>query len=118
MKTNRIFFLSILSGILLGIVFSKFNFYYLVWIALIPYFIALISSKNYKESALIGFWFGFVYFLIVLYWIISLYQWGGFWVYVGWILLSVFQTFYIILFSITYLIYFIFGIITFCNKKV
>ncbi|MDA7857875.1 apolipoprotein N-acyltransferase [bacterium] len=61
--------LSIFSGILLILVFPKFNLSWLAWIALVPLFFA-ISKRNLKESFALGFLTGFVAYLGILYWIV------------------------------------------------
>lgn len=58
---------SVISGILLGLSFQKFNFYLLAWIAFIP-LIYCIYKNNLKYSALYGFVTGIIYSLIAFNW--------------------------------------------------
>ena len=58
---------SVISGILLGLSFQKFNFYFLAWIAFIP-LIYCIYKNNLKYSALYGFVTGIMYSLIAFNW--------------------------------------------------
>ena len=88
------------SGILLALAFPKANLYWLAWVGLVPFFLALSRSKNYKESLLCGFFFGLFFFGIHLFWINSLFQFAGWFVALGWIALTLVQVLYVILFVI------------------
>jgi apolipoprotein N-acyltransferase len=59
---------SIMSGVLLFLSFPKFDFYYLIWISLIPLLYA-IKGKNLSEAFLAGFITGIVYNTGIIYWI-------------------------------------------------
>ena len=93
---------SIISGVLLGLAFPKFSLWWLAWIALVPFFYALNNAKNLKESSACAFAFGLVFFGINLFWITSLFRFAGWWVVIGWLALALFQSVFIILFSIFY----------------
>ena len=58
---------SVISGILLGLSFQKFNFYLFAWIAFIP-LIYCIYKNNLKYSVLYGFVMGIAYSLIAFNW--------------------------------------------------
>ena len=60
--------LALLSGILLVLIFPKFNLSFLAWVALIPLFLAL-EGRSLKESFSLGFLSGLVSFMGILYWI-------------------------------------------------
>ena len=60
--------LALLSGILLVLIFPKFNLSLLAWVALIPLFLAL-EGRSLKESFSLGFLSGLVSFMGILYWI-------------------------------------------------
>jgi apolipoprotein N-acyltransferase len=94
--------MSIVSGILLALAFPKFNLFWIAWIALVPFFIALGKAKNWKESAVCGFLFGVVFFGIHLFWVNSLFRFAGWWVILGWVALVLFQTLFIVLFVLVF----------------
>ena len=71
MITKNNIIASILSGILLIIVFPKFSIHYLVWFALIPLIWAIKNEKNIKNSFLLGWCCGRVFFIGLLYWLVS-----------------------------------------------
>lgn len=58
---------SIISGILLALSFQKFNFYFLAWIAFVP-FIYCIYKSNIKYSIIYGFITGIIFSLISFNW--------------------------------------------------
>jgi len=89
---------SVISGLLLALAFPKFNLYWLSWIALVPFFIALTKAKSWKESLLCGLLFGLVFFGINLFWLNTLFRFVGGWIVLGWIALILFQTLFILLF--------------------
>jgi len=61
--------LALLSGILLVLIFPKFNLSFLAWVALVPLFLAL-EGKNLRESFNLGFLAGLTSFTGILYWIV------------------------------------------------
>jgi apolipoprotein N-acyltransferase len=70
------FLLAALSGLLLIISFAPYDFYYVAWCALVPFFISL-WGKSGKRALLLGLTMGFVYFLGTTYWVYnSLYNYG------------------------------------------
>ncbi len=87
-KIDRRYILSGLSGLLAGLAYTKpyihmgsgFDFGFMVWVSLIPLFYVLFDFQNnpqhnlkLKEIFLSWFCAGFVYFLFVFRWLISLY---------------------------------------------
>jgi apolipoprotein N-acyltransferase len=60
--------LAFLSGILLVLIFPKFNLSFLAWVALVPLFLA-VEGRNLKESFNLGFLAGLTSFVGILYWI-------------------------------------------------
>ncbi|MCC6758694.1 MAG: apolipoprotein N-acyltransferase [Candidatus Omnitrophica bacterium] len=62
-------FLSILSAVFLVCSFPNFNFYFLVWVGLVPFFI-LLDAKSPKAAFLWGWLTGFLFFLGTHYWLI------------------------------------------------
>ncbi|MCX5748826.1 MAG: apolipoprotein N-acyltransferase [Candidatus Saganbacteria bacterium] len=91
--------LSVISGLLLTLCFPKFGISILVWIALVPFFVSIYSSKNIKQALFYAFIFGMCYFGGVLFWVSLISRWVGGFGYVAWVLLSIYQTFYIMLFA-------------------
>lgn len=68
---------SILSGAALIFCFPKFDFYWLAWIALVP-FLASLPGKKAAEAFRSGLLMGIIYFFGTLYWIYnSINQYGG-----------------------------------------
>ncbi|KPJ68815.1 hypothetical protein AMJ44_05340, partial [candidate division WOR-1 bacterium DG_54_3] len=85
---------------LLALAFPKFNLYWLAWIALVPFFIALRRSKGLGESLLCGLFFGIFFFGIHLSWVTSLFRFVEWWIILGWAALVLYQTLFIFLFVI------------------
>lgn len=92
--------LSLGSGLLLALAFPKVDFYWLAWIALVPFFWALNHSEDLKQTLLCGFLFGVSFFGIHLFWVTTLFRFVGWWVVLGWVGLVLFQTLFILLFSL------------------
>jgi len=67
-KTKK-FLLACLSGLLLCIIFPKFDMEILAWVSLVPLLFA-IQRENLLTSLYLGFTTGFVSFLGILYWVI------------------------------------------------
>jgi apolipoprotein N-acyltransferase len=64
-------FLSCLSGVLVFTSFPKFNLFFPIFFSLIPFLYAVSKSENIKESAILGFVFGFSLNLGAFYWLIK-----------------------------------------------
>ncbi|MFH1683668.1 MAG: apolipoprotein N-acyltransferase [Candidatus Margulisiibacteriota bacterium] len=90
--------LSAVSGCLLSLAFPKANLFWLAWLALIPFFIALYRAKNLKQLLVCGLSFGVIFFGIHLFWMTTLFRFVQLWIVLGWICLVLFQTFFILLF--------------------
>ena len=84
----HIYSLPALSGVLLAACFPVFNFYLLVWFALIPLF---LSARNDAppRAALRFFVAGFIFHAILLQWMIANIMWAGGWAVIGQQLLCV-----------------------------
>lgn len=91
--------LSALSGLMLALAFPKFNLFWLAWVALIPFFIALGKTESWKEALFSGIFFGVTFFGIHLFWILSLYDFVQGWILLGWAGLVIFQSAFILLFA-------------------
>ncbi len=64
----RNFFLAILSGILLVLIFPSFNYSFLAWISLVPLLIA-VENKNSITAFCLGFLTGVIAYAGILYWL-------------------------------------------------
>jgi len=62
------YFLLCISVVLLVLSFPRFDFEFLAWVALIPWFLA-IEEKSVKEIARFSFVLGFVFWLVILIWL-------------------------------------------------
>ncbi|MCX5751538.1 MAG: apolipoprotein N-acyltransferase [Candidatus Saganbacteria bacterium] len=93
-------FLAVISGLFLAVLFPKFNLFYLAWVALIPFFLAVYSAPHYKKALLYGFITGIVFFGINLFWITALQEFVGFWAYLAWFGVALLQTVYFLLFAV------------------
>jgi apolipoprotein N-acyltransferase len=91
-------FLSILSGALLALAFPKFNFYWIAWVALIPFLAVLYRTDGWKDSLLCGFFFAVTFFGIDFLWFNSLNRFVGWWIVMGWLAFVLFQTLFILFF--------------------
>ena len=60
--------LALFSGLLLIISFPPIDFFYVAWVALVPFFLSLYD-KSSKQAFLTGFICGIPYFFGTLYWI-------------------------------------------------
>ena len=89
----------IISAILTALAFPKFDLPYLAWFSLSILFISIGRSKTPKDGTKIGFLFGLIFFGFILFWITSLYEYVGFFAYIGWIFLVIFQSLFIALFG-------------------
>lgn len=69
--------LSVLSGVLAGLSYPGYGLTFLVWIALIPFFMALKEAKAPKTQFWCGWRAGFAFFLVVLPWLLALWDWAS-----------------------------------------
>ncbi|MBN1405419.1 MAG: apolipoprotein N-acyltransferase [Candidatus Omnitrophica bacterium] len=96
--------LIIFSAILLSLSFSSFsagggsafggNLDILAWFSFVPFFFAL-EGKNRRRSFTIAYIFGFLFFLMSMYWLIYVTA-------AGWILLSLYQALYFAVFGLVF----------------
>jgi len=91
--------MSILSGILLSLIFPKFNLFWLAWFALMPLLYAIYNAKSAKQAALYGYLMGIPFYAITFSFILTLNEWVGWLVFFGWVLLTLFLSLYTALFA-------------------
>jgi len=91
---------AILSAILLGLAFPKTSWFWLAWIGLVPFFLALFNSKNLGRAAFNGFLFGLVFFGINLFCLNTLTSFAGYWAVAGWLTLIIFLSLSMVVFSL------------------
>ena len=68
-ERKRILFLSLLSGLMLGLSFPPVPIPYLMFGALIPYFIVINSKKTLGEINRFTYAFAFVFTIVSIYWV-------------------------------------------------
>jgi apolipoprotein N-acyltransferase len=77
MSNYKLYSASLLSGILLILIFPGFNFEIFAWISLVPLFIATRKTSP-LASLKLGFIAGFVFYIGVIYWVvIAMTKYGG-----------------------------------------
>ena len=86
---------SITSGILLGLIFPKFNLFHLAWIALVPLLIAIYRTDSLKSAFVYGLMAGLFFFGINTSWVTVLSDWVGPLSFLAWILLTIYQALYL-----------------------
>ncbi len=105
---RKAFILSLASGILLFISFPKYEFQYLIWVAVIPLLCAL-KGKSLSEAFFIGLTTGLVYNIGIIYWVsFVVVHYGYLPLYLGisiMVLLALYLSLYVSLFSVA-LVYF------------
>ncbi|OGC12169.1 apolipoprotein N-acyltransferase [candidate division WOR-1 bacterium RIFOXYA12_FULL_52_29] len=88
-----------LSGILLTLSFPKSGLWWLAWVGLVPFFLALAGARTSREAYRLTLVFGLVYFMGVFFSITSLFRFGGYWIITGWLLLALFQSLFLLIFT-------------------
>ena len=68
LKPERQYFISFVLGLLSALAFAPV-FLFPILLITFPCFLVLISYSTKKSSFLLGWWFGFGYFIAGLYWI-------------------------------------------------
>ena len=68
-KNHRIIFLSIISAVLLRLSFPKFSLYPLAFVALFPFFLALMEAERSRTALISGLIFGFVFHYSNIFWL-------------------------------------------------
>jgi len=68
---------AILSGILMGLSFPPVSWKLLAWIGFVPFLIAMHHTPHKKWAFSLGLTSGFIFFLIVLYPLVSASSWSG-----------------------------------------
>lgn len=70
-------YLSSISGILLILIFPKFDLEFIAWFALVPFLLSVSMANNQRSAFKKGFTTGFIYFLGTTYWVVnSIYYYG------------------------------------------
>ena len=87
----------IFSGLLLAASFPKLSLWPLAFVALVPFYYALIKSKTTREALACGLFFGLVFFGLNLFWLTSLTRFVGGWAWAAWVGLALFQALFIVL---------------------
>lgn len=96
---------SVISGFLLILCFPEHDFFWLTWIALVPFFIALMLAKKWWQAVLYGFITGVIFFGGILAWIKIVGVWiGRNYGLLAWMSLAVFQALFIVLFAFLFFI--------------
>lgn len=93
------FILAFVSGLLLILIFPKFNLYFLAYIALVPLLASIKRSRSTFEAVLCGALSGVIFFAGILFWMNTLSKWAGAWAYLSWISLAVFQALFVAAFA-------------------
>ena len=68
--------LGVLSGLLLSLCFPFLRWWPLVFVALVPFLLGIITIKEGKKALLLGFSFGFTLHVISMYWL-KVFGWGA-----------------------------------------
>lgn len=97
---RKLAFLALVSGILTAFSFPKFNLSILMWFSIAILLYVIEKAKDRNEAALLGFIFALPFFLINLSWITTLANYTPFWPYLGWILLCIFESVFILVFAL------------------
>ena len=75
----------------MAIPFLAQRYPYLAALSLVVAIMMFVKAKTNLRAALIGYFFGFIFFLVQTSWIISLTKFAGGWAYAGWLALTLFQ---------------------------
>jgi apolipoprotein N-acyltransferase len=92
------FALSVFSGVLLILAFPKYNMWWLAWVGMVPFFIA-IRDKTPRLAFYLGFVFGFVFYYGNVFWLNTLIDYNEF-VPVGIALLGVYLALFAAIFAL------------------
>ena len=68
--------LGALSGVLLSLCFPFLRWWPLVFVALVPFLLGIVSAKEGKKALILGGSFGFVLHVISMYWL-KVFGWGA-----------------------------------------
>ena len=93
--------LAVLSAVLLFLSFPNLNLFPFAWVALVPFFIALTRTTNWKSAFWIGYLTGFLFFAALLPAILLLYPYANiFATLVGYLLLVGYTALYFAVFAV------------------
>ena len=81
------------SAVLLAVIFPRFQFYWLAWVALVPLFLELNQANGYKRAFAITYFTGFFFILLSIHWLKEVSP-------VGLLLLCVYQSLFFGLFGL------------------
>ncbi len=70
-------FLSLVSALILILAFPSNNFYFLAWVGLIPFFYAVISTKDIRKIIIYSFCFSMLFYGILGSWFTAFYKWAN-----------------------------------------
>jgi len=98
--------LSVISGALLILAFPKPDLYPLAYVALVPFFFSIRRARTKWWALCCGMLFGMTFISGYLFWINVLSRWAGFWTYIAWVGLFIFQGAFFAVFALLYHIYF------------
>ena len=91
--------LSIVSGALMALIFPQLNLSWLAWFGLLPLLFALSRTKDPRQAAWCGFFFGIPFYGITFSFISTLGEWVGQLIFLAWIILIVYYALYTALFG-------------------
>ncbi|MCU0640762.1 MAG: apolipoprotein N-acyltransferase [Candidatus Margulisbacteria bacterium] len=89
----------VISGLALAPAFPKFDLWWIAWIALVPFFLALNKAQGAREAARAGLFFSLPFFGLTLWWLTSLTRFVGLWAYLAWFCLVIFQSLFVVIFA-------------------
>jgi apolipoprotein N-acyltransferase len=95
-------FLPIAAGVLGALAYPKASLWPLIFVFLVPLFIAFDRSRSLKEVLKGTVLFSLFYFGILFYGMSELYPYISFWAYFAWLGLVFFQMLYVFIFSIAF----------------
>ncbi|MDD5382964.1 MAG: hypothetical protein PHH60_04850, partial [Candidatus Margulisbacteria bacterium] len=96
---SMIYAWSVISGLLLALIFPRFNFFWLAWFAFLPLFYAIRASANPRQAAQCCFLMGLPFYGITSLFINTLSEWVGGLIVLGWLILTLSLSLYPALFA-------------------
>ena len=91
--------LASVSGLLMFLIFPKFNLFLIAYIALVPFLISIRRARSVPAAALYGQICGMIFFGGFLFWVNTLIKWAGWWAVLAWITLTVSQALFVAAFA-------------------
>ncbi len=99
-KTLKTTIIILVSAVAMAIPFLVQAYPYLTALSLVAAIIMFVKAKTNFSAAIMGYIFGFIFFLLQTSWIISLTKFAGGWAYAGWLALTLFQALAFLFFAI------------------